>query len=73
MLDRESCERRVFRLAALLTGDSTAAVKVIAQVLDSQQDLRNLDGAHMDRLTVLRSREFKTLTMTDPCIPAEVA
>jgi hypothetical protein len=73
MLDRESCERRVFRLAVLLTGDSTAAVKVIAQVLDSQPDLRNLDGAHMDRLTVLRSREIKTLPMTDPGVPAAVA
>lgn len=73
MLDRESCERRVYRLAVLLTGDSQAAVKVISQVLDSQPDLRSLDGAHMDRVTVLRCREIKTVAMHDPGVPAEVA
>lgn len=73
MLDRESCERRVYRLAVLLTGDPQAAVKVISQVLDSQPDLRNLDGAHMDRLTVLRSREVKPAAMADPGVLEEVA
>jgi hypothetical protein len=73
MLDREACERRVYRLAVLLTGSSVAAVKVMKQVLDAQPDLRNIDGAHMDRLTVLRSREFTPMALNDPVVPPEVA
>jgi hypothetical protein len=57
MLDRSACERRVYRLAALLTGDPASAARVIESVLDAQPDLGRLDGAHMDRLTVLRTRE----------------
>src|SRR5262245_27370010 len=43
MLDRESCERRVYRLATLLTGDPRAATAVIIRVVDAQPDLRRLD------------------------------
>ncbi len=57
MLSREACERRVFRLALLLLGDTDRAVRVIEAVLDAQPDLDELDSAHLDRLTVLRSRE----------------
>jgi len=59
MLDRDACERRVYRLSALLTGDERRAARVIASVVGARPDLRSLDGAHLDRLTVLRSRELK--------------
>jgi hypothetical protein len=73
MLDREACERRVYRLATLLTGNPIAATKVIAQVVDAQPDLRNLDSAHMDRLTVLRSREVKPAILVHELAPPEMA
>jgi hypothetical protein len=73
MLDREACERRVYRLATLLTGNPVAATKVIAQVVDAQPDLRGLDSAHMDRLTVLRSREIKPAVLVSDHVPVAVA
>ena len=44
MLDRAACERRVYRLATLLTGNPVAATKVITQVVDAQPDLRKRLG-----------------------------
>src|SRR4051794_40768972 len=73
MLDREGCERRVYRLATLLTGNPIAATQVIAQVVDAQPDLRQLDGAHMDRLTVLRSREINPSFLIHETVPAAVS
>lgn len=59
MLTREACERRVYRLATLLTGNPMTATGVITVVVDAQPDLTRLDGTHLDRLTVLRSRELR--------------
>ena len=73
MLDRTACERRVYRLAVLLTGNPISATKVIGQVLDAQPDLRRLDSAHLDRLTVLRSREITPAMLVDESIPRDVA
>jgi hypothetical protein len=73
MLDRDACERRVYRLAALLTGNPLAATGVIAQVVDAQPDLRALDGAHMDRLTVLRSREIPAATLVSDLVPTALS
>ena len=73
MLDREACERRVYRLATLLTGNPLAATRVIAQVVGAQPDLRGLDSAHMDRLTVLRSREIKSAVLASDLVPLDVA
>jgi hypothetical protein len=73
MLDRESCERRVYRLATLLTGDPHAATRVIGQVIDVQPDLSRLDGPHMDRLTVLRSREIASRPLRSDVVPAAIA
>lgn len=69
MLDRASCERRVYRLAVMLTGNPNAATGVISQVVGSQPDLAQLDSAHMDRLTVLRSREIKPAALVHDAIP----
>jgi hypothetical protein len=73
MLDRAACERRVYRLATLLSGAPGAAVRVIEAVIDAQPDLRRLDSAHMDRLTVLRSREIAAATLVDERIPPAAA
>jgi len=56
-MDRDACERRVYRLALLLTGDRRAATRVIEEVVEAQSDLGKIDSARLDRLTVLRSRE----------------
>ncbi|MHC4993041.1 MAG: sigma factor-like helix-turn-helix DNA-binding protein [Planctomycetota bacterium] len=73
MLSREACERRVYRLATLLTGNPIAATRVIAGVVDAQPDLRRLDNARMDRLTVLRSREITASELADELVPRRVA
>jgi hypothetical protein len=73
MLEREACERRVYRLATLLTGNPNAATSVIAQVVDAQPDLRSLDSAHMDRLTVLRSREIAPATLVSEHVPPAIS
>lgn len=57
-LNRAACERRAYRLATLLTGDPVAAMDVVEAMVRAQPDLRVLDTARLDRLTVLRSREI---------------
>ncbi len=73
MRDRQSCERRAYRLAALLTGSPVAAVGVMEAAIEAQPDLQRLDGAHLDRLTVLRSREVEASAMVDDAVPRAVA
>jgi len=73
MLNREACERRVYRLATLLTGDPISATDVITAVVGAQPDLRKLDSAHLDRLTVLRSREVTPKALDHPQIPKSIA
>jgi len=72
MPDRESCERRVYRLATLLTGIPTLATDVITAVVAAQPDIRTLDSAHMDRLTILRSRETTPGVLRSPIVPEEL-
>ena len=73
MLNREACERRVYRLATLLTGNPVAATRVIESVVDAQPDLRRLDNTHMDRLTVLRSRELTPGRLVLETVPPAAA
>lgn len=73
MLERPSCERRVYRLATLLTGNPKAAMQVIASVVGAQPDLRRLDSTHLDRLTVLRSRETRSGRLRHELVPSRVA
>jgi len=58
MTDRHAIERRVFRLALLLTGGRERAVAVLDDVLDARTHRRPADSAHLDRMTILRSREL---------------
>jgi hypothetical protein len=73
MLSRLACQRRVYRLATLLTGDPGASTKVVKAVVDAQPDPRMLDSAHLDRLTVLRSREIPPAVIADGRLPLRVA
>ncbi|HWB20208.1 MAG TPA: sigma factor-like helix-turn-helix DNA-binding protein [Phycisphaerales bacterium] len=57
-LQQRACERRVYRLATLLTGSHRAGGRVLLRVLQAQPRLVDLDDAHMDRLTVLSAREL---------------
>lgn len=54
----EACERRAWRLAALLSGDSVRAERIVAQALDAQPDPTLLPDARLDRLVILRAREI---------------
>jgi hypothetical protein len=62
----------VYRLAVLLTGDRVAAARVIEEVVGAQPDLGSLDGAHLDRLTILRSREARGGVLRDRAVPEAV-
>ena len=73
MLDRDACERRVYRLATLLTGDPQAASRVIEAVVGAQPDLRRPDSARLDRLTVLRSREITPAALADGVVTQDIA
>lgn len=72
-MDRKACQRRVYRLATLLTGNPTSATRVISAVVDAQPNLESVDSAHLDRLTVLRSREIRAGTIADERLPHEDA
>jgi hypothetical protein len=58
---REAFERRVWRLALLLTGDADGASRTLNGVARSARDLSKIDGVHLDRLTVLHSREVSSV------------
>lgn len=53
----DACERRVYRLALLLTGGPPAAIDVVESVVSDGRDLGKMDSARLDRLTLLRARE----------------
>lgn len=72
-MNRSACERRIYRLATLLTGHPIAATRIIDGVVRAQPDLDRIDGAHLDRLTVLRSREISPALLIDDHVPRDVA
>lgn len=53
-------ERRIWRLAFLLTGDGAIAADVIDSVLRDQPDPGSLEPARLDRLVVLHTREARS-------------
>ena len=65
MPTRAQCQRDVYRLALLLTGSRVSATKVIDAVRKAQPDLRRLDHARLQRLTILRSREQPSSRLED--------
>jgi len=70
---RRRAEKRVYRLATLLTGDPIAATRVLDAVLASQPDPTRLDRAHLDRLTILRCREVEPAQLVADQVPVEAA
>ena len=73
MLNRDACERRVYRLASLLTGNPNAATQVIEQVVSAQPNLDDMDTGRLDRLTVLRAREIPTAAIVVDGVPMALA
>ena len=75
--DRGACERRVYRLSCLLGGDPALALRVIESVIDVPAGMASLDGAHLDRLTILRTRELidrpRPLAGIDPILARRFA
>jgi hypothetical protein len=51
-------ERRIWRLAFLLTGDRTRAARLIDAVLRDQPDPGSVDPARLDRLVILHARDI---------------
>jgi hypothetical protein len=72
-LNRAACERRVYSLATLLTGDPVGALAVLEAVERSQPDLRAIAAARLDRLTILRSREAPAGPLPAEVLPADAA
>jgi hypothetical protein len=72
-LNRAACERRVYSLATLLTGDPVAAVGVLEAVERSQPELRAIAAARLDRLTILRCREATAGPLPTAVLPADAA
>ncbi len=68
--DLKPIERRIWRLAFLLTGDPEAAAGLITRVLRSRPDPTTLDPARLDRLIILRSRESAPTPRTLSAIDA---
>jgi len=55
---RDALERRIWRLAFLLTGDARGAVALVDRILDAQPNPGALDLAHLDRLVIQQAREM---------------
>lgn len=53
---RAALERRVWRLAFLLTGDGAGAAVLVDRVLDAQEDPASLEPARLDRLVIQQAR-----------------
>lgn len=56
--ERDALERRIWRLAYLLTGDAPGAVALVDRILDAQPNPGALDPAHLDRLVIQQAREM---------------
>lgn len=68
-----SKERRIFRLGTLLTGDAGEGLRILETVVGERGEVASLDPAHLDRLTILRSREMKSAVLLDALVPHDAA
>lgn len=72
----DALQRRVYRLALMLTGDPSAAADIVIRVIyarNSKVDPDAVDSAHLDRMTILRCREYKRAVHTTDTIPPDIA
>lgn len=63
---RQALERRVWRLAFLLTGNREGAAALVDRILDAQSDLDALEPARLDRLVILQARELMGVAVPPP-------
>lgn len=63
---REALERRVWRLAFLLSGDREGAAALVDRILDAQSDLDSLEPARLDRLVIQQAREMMGVRVPPP-------
>jgi len=73
MLDRDSCERRIYRLALLLSGRPDTAGAVVRSVLGDRGGIRAADVARLDRLVILRCRDHRARPLDLPGLDAFAA
>jgi len=73
MVEREACERRVYRLATLLTGSPSKALRILDHIVRNQPRLDTLDTTHLDRLTILSCRNARPTALGDEDIPRSAA
>lgn len=66
---RHALERRIWRLAFLLTGDPAGAAALVDRILKAQPRPESLDPAHLDRLVIQQAREMDRAKAA----PAQVA
>jgi hypothetical protein len=52
-------EARIWRLAFMLTGSAAAAASVVTRVAHGKHKLTALEPTHLDRLVILRAREYE--------------
>src|SRR5687767_13779453 len=55
---RAAYERRVWRLAYLLSGDPAGAAVLVDRVLRDQPDLGSLEPARLDRVVIQHARDL---------------
>lgn len=65
MVEREACERRVYRLATLLIGSPSKALRILSHIDRTQPRLDTLDATHLDRLTILSCRNARPTALSD--------
>src|ERR1043165_2140662 len=59
-------ERRIWRLAYILTGDSAGAAALVDRVLRTRPDAVALEPARLDRLIIQQARELPRGRITPP-------
>src|SRR5215207_1672933 len=69
---RAAYERRVWRLAYLLSGDPAGAAVLVDRVLRGQPDLASLEPARLDRVVIQHARELPRRRGAVPPITAPV-
>jgi DNA-directed RNA polymerase specialized sigma24 family protein len=56
---RAAIERRVWRLAYLITGDAAGAARLADRIFRARIDLESLDAARLDRVIIQQARELR--------------
>jgi hypothetical protein len=68
---RAAIERRVWRLAYLITGDAAGAARLADRIFRARVDLDALDAARLDRVIIQQAREIRPPRRTTPDAAAQ--